>query len=234
MRTAKPVLQLGDVAEISAADSQAAGKLAAVELIPSPPAGEKRYISLREIQDVLLLRGVNLAECQFSGAGHITVTAASAGDASQPKSGPVRSARSFATGSSRRPARVLVQQAQRLVDEAIVRRLQEDSKDSESWQVSADLDDSQVPTVVAAIDTIVADGSPAVAGTWIGRQEFDLTILTADGPAHQRSRGPHLTAAGDRRDGARCAEGKHCERVRRGAGAAQAGPIAGRGVPDHC
>ncbi len=184
--TLKPILCLGDLAEISGADPQAIGKLGAAELTTAPPPGGKRSISLREIQDALELQGFSLAECQFSGADHVLVTAGSAAQLSAGSYAnslrPVRKA----TAADRRPARVLVQQAQRLVEEAILRRLQQDGGDSETWQVSAELDDNQVPTVVAAIDTIVADGSPVVAGTWLGRQEFDLTILTADGSTRLR------------------------------------------------
>ena len=182
VRTAKSLLHLGDVAEISAADPQAAERLAAVELIPSPPPGEKRYLSLREIQDVLSLRGVNLAECQFSGASHVTVTTA-LNDSGASGPGQFHAADQFAANHARRPARVLVQQAQRLADEAIVRRLKQESADPENWQVSAELDDSQVPTIVAATDTIVAEGGQQ---PWLGRQQFGLNVPTADGPARLR------------------------------------------------
>jgi len=182
VRTAKNLLHLGDVAEISAADPQAAEKLAAVELIPSPPPGEKRYLSLREIQDILSLRGVNLAECQFSGACHVTVTTALNGPGvAEP--GQFHTVDKFAANHARRPARVLVQQAQRLADEAIVRRLKQENVDPENWQVAAELDDTQVPTIAAATETIVADGGQQ---PWLGRQQFELNVPTADGPARLR------------------------------------------------
>ena len=71
------VVTLGDVAEIYTADAQQAEKLAAIELFPAPPAAQQRVLRVREVQDLLTLRGINLAEHQFSGSSQVVLTSAS-------------------------------------------------------------------------------------------------------------------------------------------------------------
>jgi len=68
-----PVVTLGDVTDILTADEKQAGRLAAVELFPAPAATRQRILQVRELQDLLLMRGVNLAEHQFSGSSQVVV-----------------------------------------------------------------------------------------------------------------------------------------------------------------
>ena len=68
-----PLVKLSDVAEIVTADKHKADALAAVELFPTPAAPQQRFVRIRELQDLLLLRGVNLVEHQFSGPSQVTV-----------------------------------------------------------------------------------------------------------------------------------------------------------------
>jgi flagella basal body P-ring formation protein FlgA len=70
------LVTLGDVAKISAATPEQARRLAAVELFPVPPAGGSRVLRVRELQDLLLLRGVNLAEHRLIGSNEVTIAAA--------------------------------------------------------------------------------------------------------------------------------------------------------------
>ena len=72
------VVTLGDIADISSTDARQAATLAAIELFPAPAASEEKTVRVREIQDLLLLHGVNLAEHQVSGASEVVVQAAAA------------------------------------------------------------------------------------------------------------------------------------------------------------
>ena len=69
------VVTLGDVADVVTNNPREAEVLGAVELFPAPPPGERRRVRLREIQDLLLLRGVNLVEHRFSGSAKVAVLA---------------------------------------------------------------------------------------------------------------------------------------------------------------
>ncbi len=67
------VVKLSDVADIISTDSRQSTALSAIELFSAPTATEQRFVRVREIQDLLLLHGINLAEHQFSGASEVTV-----------------------------------------------------------------------------------------------------------------------------------------------------------------
>ncbi len=60
------VVTLGDVAEVIAADRREAESLAAVELFTAPAAGQQRVVRLRDLQDLLATRQINMAEHRFS------------------------------------------------------------------------------------------------------------------------------------------------------------------------
>ena len=72
-RAPGPLVTLGDVADIYATDAEESAALAAIELFPAPAPGRQRVVRFREIQDLLLLRGINLAEHRFSGAAQTSV-----------------------------------------------------------------------------------------------------------------------------------------------------------------
>jgi flagella basal body P-ring formation protein FlgA len=74
-----PVVTLGDVAEVLAAESEDAAALASVELFPAPSPGGQRYVRVRQIQDLLLLRGVPLAKHRLSGASQVMIVGGGAG-----------------------------------------------------------------------------------------------------------------------------------------------------------
>ena len=74
------VVTLGDVAEIALADARPDGRhWRRSNYSPSCPAvGEEKIVRVREIQDLLMLRGVNLTEHQFSGSSEVSIRTASA------------------------------------------------------------------------------------------------------------------------------------------------------------
>jgi len=53
------VVTLGDVADIQAASETERAALAGIELIPTPAIVDERTLRLREVQDLLALRGVS-------------------------------------------------------------------------------------------------------------------------------------------------------------------------------
>jgi len=67
---------LGDVATVYDINPGRQKQLSATELFPAP--AETRQLRLSELQEILILRGVNLSECRFAGASTVTITAAPA------------------------------------------------------------------------------------------------------------------------------------------------------------
>ena len=157
------VVTLGDVAEISAADPQQADALAAVELFPAPPAPRQRFVRLREIQDLLLLRGVNLAEHRFSGSSQVTVL----GRGKPVQSKPERPLSPWATRT-----------ANRRVIEGVVQYLQEYVSADPSWNVEVELDPSRTRLVADPGRTISITGG---APPWTGPQRFEVTVGAPEG-----------------------------------------------------
>lgn len=70
----RAVITLGDLAEIVGSDDAEVARLAATELAPAPVPGQQRFFRIREIQDALWVRGVNLAAHELSGYGQTVVS----------------------------------------------------------------------------------------------------------------------------------------------------------------
>jgi len=158
-----PVVTLGDVAEIFAVDPQQAETLAAVELFPAPAGPGQRFVRLRELQDLLLLRGVNLAEHRFSGASQIAITGGHVAACAQ-----TEPALSFSAA----------RKANRRIHDAVVQYLQQQVSAERAWNVEVELDERQARSAADPASTIsIAGGSPP----WTGRQRFDVTVDSAGG-----------------------------------------------------
>ena len=166
IHTQKNILLLSDVAEIFTGSSQEAAMLAAVELMPSPAPGTRLSIRMREIQDVLSMRGVNLANVQFTGSAQVVVI------------GGVDPTERL---NVRRPSRVLMRtgSAERPSTRSST-HLRAKAGASDDWQVAVELEDGQVAPLVAAGDSIKVAGG---AEPWIGNQSFELRLPIADGTA---------------------------------------------------
>ena len=161
--TTKPLVSLGDIAEIAAVDSKEAQTLAAIELFPVPPAGQQRYVRLREIQDLLAQRGVKLAEHRFSGSSQVMITRASAGGPRHER--PLSSA--------------VVKKAHRQVCDAIVEYLGKQAP-GRQWSVEVALEPDQARRVSGSVRGIAVRGGRA---PWTGSQQFEITAQTEGGPA---------------------------------------------------
>lgn len=162
-----PLVTLGDVADVLEADAERADRLAAVELFPAPPPRQHRYLRLREIQDLLLLRGVNLARHRFSGASQVVVH----GQDDLP--GDDRPVRPASSSETRR--------AQRRVREAVTQYLQAHAGEEAQralWTVEPELEPGHLRALADPRHRIsIAGGSPP----WPGQQRFQVAVDTVDG-----------------------------------------------------
>lgn len=154
---------LGDLAEITAADLRQAEALAGIELFPAPSGPRQRFVRLREIQDLLFLRGVNLAEHQFSGSSQVTVL----GRGNPADDGPERPLP---------PS--LLKTANLRVIESVVQYLQEHVSADSPWTVETEIDPRRAPLVVNPAQEIqIAGGAPP----WTGPQRFQVTVDAPEG-----------------------------------------------------
>jgi flagella basal body P-ring formation protein FlgA len=168
---AGPLVRLGDVAVVAAGDAEEASLLADLELFPVPPVGERRFATLREIQDTLAQTGCDLGSIKFTGASRVEI--AQAGRAEEQP-------RAAAAGS-------VVSWARRRVEQAVLDFLRNKIPNAprggrpptDPWEVSFELTDEQI----LAIGTAVRD--PAVRAVERGARgtaAFVLAVPSADGP----------------------------------------------------
>lgn len=154
------IVRLGELAEVLAADAQEARALAGMELFPAPAPGQQRTLRVRELQDLLALRRVNLVEHRFSGASQTVISGA--GDQNK--------------GDSRPVSPSMVRRAERMVSEAVVRYLHQQVSARESWNVTLSLSDSQARAIpLEARDIAVSGGERP----WVGKQQFELVLGTS-------------------------------------------------------
>jgi len=158
-RSSGAMVTLGDVVEIHSSDTSEREALESIELFPAPPAGAKRFVRAREIQDMLLMRSVNLAEHRFSGAAQVTVVG---GDGV----GQMRDSGALPLS--------FVKKSERRVNEAIASYLK-DCAGAQAWHVEAALDGRQARLVAAAERIAICGGT----APWQGSQRFEVTVYTA-------------------------------------------------------
>jgi flagella basal body P-ring formation protein FlgA len=160
---AAAVVTLGDVTDIGSTDARQAAALAAIELFPAPVSGEERTVGLREVQDLLLLRGVNLAEHQFSGASEIVVSAAAA----KPRAATPRP---ISTPE--------LQRIKRRIGDALTKYLNEHSANPQDRSIEFELSEANARLFANAVAPLEVTGG---AAPWTGSQRFDIAVAAKQG-----------------------------------------------------
>lgn len=156
------VVRLGDMAEVLGGDGERE-RLLGIELFPVPPAGRERFAGVREIQDMLEMRGVKISEHRFTGASRVTVARDSV-EVKQSVERPI--------GEAER------QSASRRVRAAIVDYLNA-SDSAKAWGVELELNADQIKTFLGPVRQIDVSGGKS---PWTGRQQFRITVVRRDQP----------------------------------------------------
>ncbi len=154
---------LGDLADVIAAAAGEAERLRKLELFPSPPPGRERFVRARELHDLLILRGVNLAEHRFTGASQIVV----AGTA--PAAAPGQPA-TTAAHARRAHARIT---------EALKSYLGSRVAVETPWLIDLELPEALVQALADPATELRVAGGQA---PWVGVQHFQLSLTTPEGP----------------------------------------------------
>jgi flagella basal body P-ring formation protein FlgA len=158
------LVRLGDVADIHSNDEKQGQSLAAVELFPAPVVGQSRFVRVREIQDALILRGVNLAQHQFTGASQVEVS--TPGESAKTRLKPVSTTMS--------------KQAELAVAAAITRYLRLRTGTQETWDIKVSLSDDQSRLVVGIDRKLTVTGGQ---NPWVGVQQFTVQVDASSGAA---------------------------------------------------
>jgi flagella basal body P-ring formation protein FlgA len=157
---------LGDVAEIYATSDAEAKQLSAVDLMPAPAAGEKRVLRVRDLQDILALRGINPAAHRISGASQVMVSSA-----------VMETRKDTAKPQSLKPA-ISTARWVAAVRDAIEEYVGEIDPSAKGCQAKLSLDDTQAAIIAAARQGMTVEGGMA---PWTRPQQFVLVCPTADG-----------------------------------------------------
>ena len=155
------VVTLADIAEIYSADAEQAKKLAAIELFPAPPASQQRVLGIREVQDMLSVRGINLAEQRFSGSSQIVLTSGAE---------PARVDQPLTPSASKR--------AHRRVQEAVLQYLQAKAGSSEPRCLQFEVPSALVRAAANPVQPMTVSGGSA---PWTGAQRFEIKVDTSEG-----------------------------------------------------
>ncbi len=156
-------VHLRDVADISAGQADEVESLGSIELFPAPSKGARRYLKIRELQDLLNERQVNLLRHQVTGASVVEVAAYK--PLSAPTDKPL-------IGSSR-------QRATEVVKAAVIKHLQEQRREATPIDVQIDLDESTAKQVAAAQFQVNVAGGTA---PYLGAQPLNIVLASAQEP----------------------------------------------------
>ncbi|NLX95093.1 MAG: flagellar basal body P-ring formation protein FlgA [Rhodopirellula sp.] len=157
-RPSGAVVTLGDCATISAAAPTEETALASVELLPAPPVGQTRPLRAREIQDLLLLRGIDLRAHRFSGFSQLTVH------------GPTAIAE---PGAIEPLAAAAARRIERQVQQAVLAYLEQTAGADQSREVQVSVTDELARRIQDAGGiTVVHGGAPP----WSGMQRLQIAL----------------------------------------------------------
>jgi len=151
------VVLLGHVAEITGntADVESLSK---VELFPAPPAGAKRYLRVRELQDVLAVRQINLIEHRITGSSTVEVNNIPERKFERP------------TPIAPRPNLARAQQA---VHTAVYNYVQQRAAQGEAYEVQLAIDEELARAVQKANFEVQVRGGTQ---PWVGTQQFEVIV----------------------------------------------------------
>ncbi|MBS0208785.1 MAG: flagellar basal body P-ring formation protein FlgA [Planctomycetes bacterium] len=156
IKTTDVLVHLGDVADIYTDDAQLLHALRGVELFPAPQPGAKRQLRIRELQDLLVQRGVNMLEHRLAGASQIEIINATVDEASQAVAPP-------------NPAQL--RRANDAVRAAVAGYLNGRAGHEEQWNLELNLTGDQGNVVLAANTQVQISGGKA---PWLGAQKMTV------------------------------------------------------------
>jgi flagella basal body P-ring formation protein FlgA len=184
------VVRLADVADVTAADRQVARKLAATPLMPLPASGTERFLTVREIQDMLAVQGVDIGDVRFGGAAQVAITAADDGEIVARSAKPSRptdpvmnrhaailSGATIARPASTRDDARSVELRQ-LLKATITNYLNTKSGKIAAWKIELDVADLELERLNGSQSAPVCSGG---SEPWTGRQRFLVSFSTAKG-----------------------------------------------------
>ena len=157
------VVRLGDIADLRGGPVPELQALADRPLMPAPPPGTKRFLSVREIRDVLVAGGMDLAEHRFTGAAQVAI------------SGHTPEALRRRVGSL---SPLALRRVEADLGESIRRYLSKMAQADEPWLIELALDDDQRRQLAEAPVPWLIEGG---GSPWVGHQTLTIVYQTTVG-----------------------------------------------------
>lgn len=160
----RSLVYLGDISEITDVDADRQAELEGIALFPAPVQGSVRQLPLRELQDLLALRSIDMSDCYFYGASSTTIRS----------SVPEVAVERMPRAEDLRPA------AETRLSQAIIDYLEVVTGAESEWKVELSVAQAYASEFVQPGTQIVISGG---AAPWRGRQSFQVTLLKGIGSA---------------------------------------------------
>ena len=195
------VVRLGDVAKVKADDKREAARLAAIPLMPAPGPGRRRFVRMREVQDLLAARGEDMRSLNFRGelvteiaptattqtatkpnADRRAVWAGTSAVAAASMTGVPESAAAKASQAPR-ITEAQVKEAQNYIERAVIEHLNRYGGHKADWQVALNVSPADLVKVLDAKTALRCSGG---VSPWTGRQRLVVAFSTERGPVRVR------------------------------------------------
>jgi flagella basal body P-ring formation protein FlgA len=206
-----PVVHVGDVAEIRGLPVDRVNRLAALPLMPAPASGTQRFLSSREIEDMLHAHGENTLKLIFTGAATVAIERIASrneprGHALPPGQGPAEGQTTRLISSQVSAAPANAENAHSVRQEALLKGKVTASMappQQDTTHVTPRIEQAIANHLVKKTGTaegwrvvcklsdrqqqlLAAAGADVAcaggAAPWNGRQRFELSFVTSAGP----------------------------------------------------
>jgi flagella basal body P-ring formation protein FlgA len=183
---ASSVVRLGDVADVASAERTQGRQLAATPLMPAPPTGTERYLSRREVEDLLSAHGYDLREFEMDGAARIAIGTSGrkpGGHVAATHSQPTSRREAILAGHIENPPQAADNQLVAPRDTEKLNRIIASYLETQAgrvgkWQITCELPERHVALLHGATSPVTCQGGHE---PWVGRQRFVISFATAQG-----------------------------------------------------
>ena len=162
------IVRLGDIADISAASTMEVRSLSGTPLFPAPAPGTKQFLSLAQVRDLLVARGLQMDSLTIRGASVVEISSEIS------REGSTRSVQaSSQTPTNKTPATATLsrQEVELRVQQAILQHAENNSTSAGHWRVEISLNDKEAFRVNELGSQFSVRGNQRLRS---GRQRFSL------------------------------------------------------------
>ena len=151
------IVRLGDIADISAASTREVRSLSSTPLFPAPAAGTQQFLTLAQVRDLLVARGLQMNSLTIKGARTVEIGA--------------RVVPTVASTKHTEP-QISHQEIELRVQQAILQHAQDVSTSEGQWRVEVLLNEEKALQVAALEASLAVRGQRQLRS---GRQRFYLS-----------------------------------------------------------